>query len=93
MLEALEQLKQKFNRYFFLASSNRSMNTFSLLGKFFKSDNREALSEILPQRIYLGNLPKRHSFSANRELAQLPESALVVSCIDISELMESDLLL
>lgn len=88
----LEQIKNEFSRYFFLTSQARRKTSILGFGMFML-DNREVLSEIIPQRLYLGNLPLQRPFSNNIAIPEIDDSALVLSCMDINELAESKLLL
>lgn len=88
----LEQIKKEFSRYFFLTSNTRGKTASFGFGMFMR-DNREVLSEIIPQRLYLGNLPPKRPFSNQVTIPEIKDAALVVSCMDIAELAESKLLL
>jgi hypothetical protein len=88
----LEQIKKEFSRYFFLTSKTRGTTASFGFGMFMR-DNREVLSEIVPARLYLGNLPQKRPFSNQITIPEIKDAALVVSCMDIAELAESKLLL
>lgn len=93
----LARLKAEFSRYFLMnRSAPRSniggMSMFSMLGRS-SGHNRDEVSEILQDRLYLTNLPRTTPFSEDKEIPDISDAALVVSCVDIAELAASPLLL
>lgn len=92
----LDQYKQAFNRYFLAGGVNRGSG-FGF-GGFFgfgggSSGERNVVNEIVEGRVFLSNLPSKTPFSHYANLALEDDSALVVSCVDMSELAKSTLLL
>ncbi len=88
------KLEKEFKRYFFLSSESRGQSLFSGFSMFSRGGSeRGEVSEIIPQRVYLSNLPRKSPFSQQVKIADIPNGALVVSCNDFFELAESDLLL
>ena len=89
-----EKLEREFSRYFFLFPQSRGGNSsFGLMRFGFGGGDRDELSPIIPGLVYLGNLPRKFPFSQNIKLAETQDAGLVVSCTDICELAESNLLL
>lgn len=92
----VDQYKQAFNRYFLAGGVNRGSG-FGF-GGFFgfgggSSGERNVVNEIVEGRVFLSNLPSKTPFSHYANLALEDDSALVVSCVDMSELAKSTLLL
>jgi protein-tyrosine phosphatase len=89
----LTELKNKFERYFVFAKSDSKQSGLSGFGRVFgfrPGDGRENLSEIIEGQVYLGPITKCQNFI--QRTAKL-NGGLVVSCLDISELASSGLLL
>lgn len=89
--------RSDFQRYFFSEERQSSYGGMgaSFLGGFMRGgggSDRDKVSEIIPDLVYLSNMPRRLPFG-NRHIDDSDEKkALVVSCADISELADSSLL-
>lgn len=92
-----EKQEQRFNRFFFPSFVVKSIGfngfgEFSGLGGLFNQSARNVLSEVIKDSIYLGNFPKS-PFASFPLSSQEPNSALLVSCLDLEEMANSKLLL
>lgn len=85
------RLQSDFRRYFLMNTASACQGGLIRMSMF--GSERSEVSEILTGRIFLTNLPTTTKFQEKMNLSNNPDAGLVVSCLDISELAKSQLLL